>query len=150
MHEAIQSLAAQKEEHVARRDALEFDIADAQAAIKQRREAQGAYQRSLDAQARHNIPELRFWEHCLGLRIEGTGVDDCLRFVFLCVDERDPEKDCWFDLQMGGRECEVGATKPKLNQEDVEDVQEKLNESRELGGFLKGMRSLFVQVLKDR
>ncbi|KAK3088944.1 kinetochore-associated Ndc80 complex subunit spc25, partial [Teratosphaeriaceae sp. CCFEE 6253] len=121
MHAAIHSLAEQKEDHLARRDALKAEIADAQAAVKQRREAQAAHQRSLDAQARHNIPELRFWEHCLGLRIEGTGVDDCLRFVYLCVDERDPEKDCWFDLQMGGREYEVGATKPKLSQNDVDD-----------------------------
>ncbi|TKA72061.1 hypothetical protein B0A55_06666 [Friedmanniomyces simplex] len=148
MHAAIHSLAAQKEEHLARRDALKAEIADAQAAIKQRREAQAAHQRSLDAQARHNIPELRFWEHCLGLRIEGTGVEDCLRFVFLCVDERDAERECWFELQMGGREYEVGATKPKLDRDEVDEAQEKLNERRELGGLLKSMRRLFVQTVR--
>jgi len=148
MQDAIQSLTQQKEEHISRRDQLKQDIASVQASIKQRREAQAAHQRSLDAQARHNIPELRFWEHCLGLRIEGTGVEDVLRFVYVCVDDPDAEKECYFDLAMGGKEYEVAGTKPKLERESVEEVQERLNESRELGGFLKGMRSLFVQAMK--
>ncbi|KAK4560533.1 kinetochore-associated Ndc80 complex subunit spc25 [Recurvomyces mirabilis] len=148
MHAAISTLTAQKEDHVTRRDNLKSEISDLQTSIKQRREAQSAHQRSLDAQARHNIPELRFWEHCLGLRIEGTGVEDCLRFVFMCVDERTSEKECWFDLRMGGREYEVGGTSPKLERESVDEVVEKLGETRELGGFLKEMRSLFVQGLK--
>jgi kinetochore protein Spc25, fungi type len=148
MHEAIRVLSAQKEDHLARRDILKAEIAEVQVSIKQRREAQATYQRSLDAQARHNMPELRFWEHCLGLRIEGTGVEDCLRFVYACLDDRNPEKECWFELQMGGREYEVGATNPKLDRDRVDEVEEKLSDSRELGVFLKAMRSLFVQGLE--
>ena len=148
MHEAIDSLTQQKEEHLARRDQLKANIASVRDSIKQRREAQAAHQRSLDAQARHNVPELRFWEHCLGLRIEGVGVEDQLRFVYACVDGRDAEKECWFELQMGGKEYEVVSTKPKLDRESVDDVQERLNETRELGAFLRGMRVLFVQALK--
>ena len=148
MHAAISTLTTQKEDHITRRDGLKTEISDLQTSIKQRREAQAAHQRSLDAQARHNIPELRFWEHCLGLRIEGTGVEDCLRFVFVCVDERDSERECWFELRMGGREYEIGGTSPKLEREAVDEVAERLGETRELGGFLKGMRSLFVQGLK--
>ncbi|KAK5132645.1 hypothetical protein LTR08_008767 [Meristemomyces frigidus] len=144
MHDAIQALTQQKEEHVARRSELKEEIASVQASIKQRREAQAAYHRSLDAQARHNIPELRFWEHCLGLRIEGTGTEDLLRFVYVCVDERDAERECWFELHMGGKEYEVTATKPKLDRDAVDEVQERMYESRDLGAFLKGMRSLFV------
>lgn len=148
MHAAIRSLSQQKEEHLARRDQLKEEIASVQASIKQRRDAQAAYQRSLDAQARHNIPELRFWEHCLGLRIEGTGTEDVLRFVYVGVDERDAEKECWFDLSMGGKEYEVTATKPKLEHESVDDAQERLHEGRDLGPFLKSMRSLFVHALR--
>lgn len=148
MHDAIRSLQQQKEDHTTRRDALKEEIASVQASIKQRREAQAAHQRSLDAQARHNIPELRFWEHCLGLRIEGTGIEDHLKFVYLCVDERDAERECWFELDMGAPEYTVAATKPKLERESVEEVQERLSETRELGGFLKGMRSLFVQAVR--
>ncbi|KAK0809719.1 kinetochore-associated Ndc80 complex subunit spc25 [Friedmanniomyces endolithicus] len=145
MHAAIHTLTTQKDAHLTRRDALKTEIADVQTLIKVKREAQTAHQRSLDAQARHNIPELRFWEHCLGLRIEGTGVEDCLRFVFLEVDGREAGRECWFELLMGGREYEVGATKPKLVREEVDEMQERLNEGREQGGFLKGMRGLFVQ-----
>lgn len=147
MHEAIHSLSAQKEEHVARRDSLRAEIDSVQHAIKQRRGAQAAYQRSLDSQAKHNMPELRFWEHCLGLRIEGTGIEDQLRFVYVCVGERDTENECSFDLHMGGKDYAVVETSPKLERGRVEEAQEKLNETRELGGFLKEMRSLLVKAL---
>lgn len=148
MHDAIRSLTDQREEHLTRRDQLKADIASVQKSVKQRREAQAAHQRSVDAQARNNMPELKFWEHCLGLRIEGTGVEDQLRFVFMCVDSRDAEKECSFEVNMGGKEYEVVSAKPKLEAEGVDEMQERLNETRELGAFLKGMRSLFAQSLK--
>ena len=151
MEEAIDTLTQQKEEHLERRDRLKADIATVQAIIKQKREAQSQHQRSLEAQARHNVPELRFWEHCLGLRIEASGFDgaeDQLRFVFLCVDERDEGKECWFELAMGGKEYEVAETQPKLEKDRVDEAVERLNENRELGAFLKSMRVLFVEALK--
>lgn len=150
MHEAIRSLTAQKEEHIARRDQVKAEIAAVQSQIRQRREAQAAHQRSLDAQARHNVPELRFWETCLGLRMEGTGIDDCLKFVFVGVDERDAERECWFELQIGGREYEVGSTKPRLNRDEVDAAQDALNETKELGPFLKAMRGLFSEAISSR
>jgi len=148
MHDAIRSLTEQKDEHLAQRDVLKAEIALIQGSIRQRKELQVAHQRSLDAQARHNMPELRFWEHCLGLRIEGTGVEDQLRFVYVCVDEREPEKEVWFELNMGGKEYELVNTKPRLEKESVDEAQDRLHETRELGVFLKGMRSLFLRALK--
>ncbi|KAK5168280.1 kinetochore-associated Ndc80 complex subunit spc25 [Saxophila tyrrhenica] len=149
MHEAIQTLTAQKEEHIARRDQLKDDIGSLKATIKQKREAQSAYQRSLDAQARHNVPELRFWEHCLGLRIEGSasGMEDQLRFVFACIDEKDESKECWFELRLGGPEYEVATSKPKLEKERLEEIVQTLNETKDVGPFLKAMRRLFVETL---
>lgn len=147
MHEAIRSLTAQKEEHVARRDQIKTEIAAVQSSIRQKREAQAAHQRTLDEQARHNVPELRFWENCLSMRIEATGVDDRLRFVFLCIDERDAERECWFDFHIGRKDYTVVSTKPRLDKDDVESVQERLNETQELGGFLKGMRMLFASTV---
>lgn len=151
MEEAIEALSQQKEEHIERRDRLKADIATVQATIKQKREAQAQHQRALEAQARHNIPELRFWEHCLGLKIEASGFDgaeDQLRFVFVCVDERDEEEECWFELAMGGKEYEVNETQPKLEKDRMDEAVERLNEQRELGAFLKAMRVLFVEALK--
>ncbi|KAK3725152.1 kinetochore-associated Ndc80 complex subunit spc25 [Vermiconidia calcicola] len=151
MHEAIRTLSAQKEEHVERRDRIKDDINSVQAIIKQKREAQAVHQRALESQARHNIPELRFWEHCLGLRIEasGFGVEDQLRFVFGCVDERDQSKEVWFELLMGAKEYEVPNTKPKLEKERLEETIDRLNETKEVGPFLKAMRSMFVETLKS-
>jgi kinetochore protein Spc25 len=148
MQDAIQSLSKQKDEHLARRDQVKAEIASVQATVRQRREAQLAHQRSLDAQARQNAPELRFWETCLGMRIEGTGVDDRLKFVFICLDERDSERECWFELQMGGREHEVAATKPRLDRDEVDSAQDKLNGSGDLAGFLKAMRGLFIATVR--
>lgn len=151
MNEAIRLLTEQKEDHLARRDRLRADITSIQSSIKQKREAQAIHQRTLEAQARHNIPELRFWEHCLGLRIEasGSGVDDQLRFVFVCIDERDEGKEAWFELQMGGKEYEVVESKPRLESESLDAVVESLNENREIGAFLKGMRGLFMETFKS-
>ena len=150
MDEAIRTLTDQKEEHVARRDRLKADIASIQGTIKQKRQAQATHQRSLEAQARHNIPELRFWEHCLGLRIEASGLggEDQLIFVFSCVDERDEAKETWFELNMGGKEYQVAETRPKLENESVDAVVERLNETRELGAFLKAIRGLLIEALK--
>ena len=151
MHDAIHTLTAQKEEHLARRDRLKADINSIQSSIKQKREAQAVHQRALEAQARHNIPELRFWEKCLGLRIEasGLGVEDQLRFAFVCVDVKDDSKEAWFELQMGSKEYEIAVTKPKPEKDRLEEVVERLNETRELGPFLKTMRGLFVDALKQ-
>jgi kinetochore protein Spc25 len=35
-----------------------------------------------------------------------------------------------------------------VEREEIERVVERLNESRDLGGFLKGMRELFVEACK--
>lgn len=144
MQHAISTLSLQREAHLSRRDELKSSISELQIEIKHRREAQAAHQRLLDAQARQNIPELRFWEELLGLRIEGTGVEDCLRFVFLFAGG----EEAWFVLKMGGREYEVGDTTPEVERDGVDNCVRHLAESRQLGGFLKGMRGLLLQGLK--
>ena len=150
MEEAIHALTTQKEDHLERRDRLKEDISSIQSSIRQRRDAQAVHQRALEAQARHNIPELRFWEHCLGLRIEGSdvGVEDQLKFIFMSIDEKDEGKEAWFELRMGSKEYEVVNAKPKLEKERLEEVVERLNETRELGLFLKSMREVFIEALK--
>ena len=151
MEEAIHVLTIQKEEHIARRDRLKEDINSIQSSIRQRRDAQAVHQRALEAQARHNIPELRFWEHCLGLRIEGSdvGVEDQLKFIFTSIDEKDQGKEAWFEIRMGSKEYEVVNAKPKPEKERLEEVVERLNETRELGTFLKSMRGLIIETLKQ-
>ncbi|GAB7350918.1 hypothetical protein MBLNU459_g1430t1 [Dothideomycetes sp. NU459] len=149
MHETIDELKAQRQEHLIHRDDLRAQIADVQKAIQVRRHAQQQHQRQLDDQARHNAPELNFWESNLCMRIEGAGDADQLKFIYTHVDERDWERECAFDLDMSRREYEIVATEPRLEDEAVDAVLERLNETRELASFLKAMRSLFADAVKS-
>ena len=82
MHTAISTLTTQRDERLTHRDALRAQIADIQKSIAVRREAQLKHRRYLDGQSRYNEPELEFWESYLGLRIEGLGKEDSLKFVY--------------------------------------------------------------------
>lgn len=131
-----------------KREALQSQILDLKSQIAVRKDAQAQYQKYLTSQSQHNAPELDFWESYLCLRIEGAGQEDRLKFVFSHVTEKDWEKECWFELGMGSRDYEVLRCRPKLEKGRVEGAVERLNERRELGGFLKEMRVLFAEALK--
>lgn len=148
MEEAIAELKAQRQENEARRDDLRAQISEVQKAIHVRRQAQQQHQRQLDDQARHNGPELSFWESNLCMRIDKGGRDDTLKFVFTHIDERKWERECWFELSMGRRDYSVNETEPQLEREAVDEILARLNETREMAGFLKAMRSLFSDALK--
>jgi kinetochore protein Spc25 len=144
----ISTLSTQRDSLLSTRDTLKSQIATLQSSISARREAQLKHRRYLDGQARYNEPELEFWESYLGLRIEGLGKEDRLKFVFAGVSEREWDREAWFELDTGEREYKVLETRPKLERETVDGVLERLNETRDLAAFLKGMRELFVEALK--
>lgn len=148
MQQAISHLKAQREDHQSHRDDLKAQISDVQKAIQVRRHAQQQHQRQLDNQARHNPPELHFWESHLCMRIEGSEDADRLRFTYTHVDERDWDKECSFDLDMAGRQYAVLSTEPRLENDAVDAVLETLIETRDLSAFLKGMRCLFVDAIR--
>lgn len=83
----------------------------------------------------------------LCLRIEGAGRDDRLKFVFDHVDERDWEREAWFEVDMERRDYRVVTVRPKLDGEEMERRVERWNENRDLGMFLKGIRELFVAAM---
>ena len=148
METAIASISSQRDAHAAHRDNLRAEIKTIQKQVAQRQAAQSAHARDMDAQSRLNEPELDFWETYLGLRIEGAGRADRLKFVFNCVDERAWDREAWFELDTEKREYGVVMVKPQVEEADVEACLEGLNESRDLGAFLKGMREIFVKALK--
>lgn len=148
MEAAIASLEAQRDSHLSSRDALKSQIAATQAEIDARLAAQRAHATQQEAQSRHNVPELDFWITNLCMRIEGAGQDDRLKFVFTHVDERNWEREAWFELVTSARDYDVKHCRPKLERERVERVLERVNESRELVTLLKGMRELFVEAMK--
>jgi len=149
MQTAIASLSAQRDKQAANRDALKAQIEATQKEIDARIAAQRAHAAQLEAQARFNVPELDFWVTNLCLRIEGAGAEDRLKFVYTHVDEKNWEREAWFELCTGNRDYDVKHCRPKLEREKVERVLEKVNETRELAVLLKGMRELFVEATKS-
>lgn len=148
MQAAIASLAIQRDTHLATRETLKQQIVETQKAIDTRIAAQRIHAQHLDSQSRHNVPELDFWLSNLCVRIEGAGMNDLLKFVFTHIDERDWTREASFEVNAGRRDYTIEHCRPKLESDRVERVLEKLNETRELGPFLKGMRELFVEAMK--
>ncbi|KAI3327967.1 chromosome segregation protein Spc25-domain-containing protein [Xylariaceae sp. AK1471] len=149
MEGAIASLTGQRDTNLASRDALKKQIAEAQKEIDARLAAQRAHAERIEAQSRFNVPELDFWVTNLCLRIEGAGLNDRLKFIYTHVDERDWEREAWFELNTASRDYEIKHCRPKLEREKIERVLERVNESRELPALLKGMRELFVEATKS-
>ena len=149
MQAAIASLSAQRDKHLSTRDALKKQIADTQKEIDARLAAQREHAARQEAQSRFNVPELDFWITNLCLRIEGAGHDDRLKFVFTHIDEKDWEREAWFELSTSSRDYDIRHCRPKLEREKIERVLERTNETRELAALLKGMRELFVEQLKS-
>jgi len=149
MQAAIAQLTEQRDRQAATRDSLKAQIAATQREIETRQAAQRAHAAHLEAQSRFNVPELDFWVTNLGLRIEGAGQDDRLRFVYTLIDERDWDREAWFELSTASRDYDIRHCRPKLERDRVERVLEKVNETRELVGLLKGMRELFVEAMKS-
>lgn len=149
MEAAISSLSAQRDAHLVKRDDFKKQISQTQAEIESRIAAQRAHAQQQEAQQRFNVPELDFWITNLCLRIEGAGQDDRLKFVFTHIDEKNWEREAWFELSTSSRDYDVKHCKPKLERESVERVLEKVNESRELVVLMKGMRELFVEAMKS-
>ena len=148
MQQAIAHITEQRDARANARNKLKAEIAATRKAIGAREEAQRAHAAKLDAQAQFNHPELDFWTGALCMDIEGAGKDDLLRFVFTHVDERDWEREAWFELCTERREYEITQTRPPIDDEKKDTALEGLNETRDLGHFLKQMRGYFVEAMK--
>ncbi|KAI0485426.1 chromosome segregation protein Spc25-domain-containing protein [Xylaria cf. heliscus] len=149
MEGSIGALTAQRDANLTARDGLRKQIGEAQKEIDARLAAQRAHAARVEAQGRFNVPELDFWVTNLCLRIEGAGQTDRLKFVYTHVDERDWEREAWFELSTASRDYEVKHCRPKLEREKIDRVLDRVNESRELPALLKGMRELFVEAMKS-
>jgi kinetochore protein Spc25 len=148
MQSQIAHLSQHRDTLLTTRSALSGELSQFQSTLAARRIAQTQHAKYLSSQSRHNVPELQFWEDHLCMSISGCGQEDRLKFVFTHVCERDWEREAWFELDTSSREYKVLKSVPKLEDSEVESEVEKLNESRELGPFFKGMRGIFVKALK--
>lgn len=146
--EEIQRLQKDVHKREEEKEILERKIHDAKRAIEERVQQQRAHAAKVSKMAVHDLPELEFWSTSLGLRIEGAGITDHLKFIFCYVDERDWEREAWFEIITEGSEYQVGGCFPKLEKDRVARVMDRMNERRELGPMLQGMRELFVEAMK--
>lgn len=170
MQSAIATLTTAQQEKAAACARLRTAIATTQRQIDAKRAAQQSYAAKMEAQSRLNGPELAFWEEYLGTRIEGSGREDIVKVVFVFepgkgVSRGDGgaeagddnvgsgngsgEREGVFELlvpERGG--YEVVFTRPRLEERRVAGCVDRLNESRDIGVFLKGMRGLFAERLK--
>ena len=153
MHGQINKLENHQANQTASRDKLKQQIAATQRQTDQKIVAQKEYAKSMDGQARLNGPELNFWETYLGCRIEGAGEEERVKVVFVFPPRKgsddDEVREAVFELKVPERNegYEVVYTKPRLG-DGVQKVIERLNETREIGVLLKGMRQLFAEELK--
>jgi len=148
MQSQIAHLSSHRDNLLTSRGALTSELQSLQSTLSARRSAQASHAKYLSSQSRHNVPELQFWEDHLCMSISGCGQEDRLKFVFSHVCEKDWEREAWFELDTSSREYRVLRTGPKVEDSEVEREVEKLNESRELGPFFKGMRAIFVKALR--
>lgn len=148
MHAQISNLKTHRDELSQQRQELQSELSTLQSTLSARRDAQTKQARYLHSQSRWNGPELQFWEDYLCMRIEGAGQPDRLKFSFTHVSEKEWEREAWFELDTSDREYKVLRTGPKIEREEVDACLDRLNESRELGPFFKGMREIFVKAFK--
>lgn len=148
LHASVAVLTSQRDARLATRESLKRSIAETHKQISQRLSAQQSYSMAQQSQSQYNAPELEFWESNLCLRIEGAGQEDRLKFVYTHVNERDWEREAWFEVDIGSRDYRVVTCRPKVEAEGLERVVERLNENRDLGMFLKGMRELFGEAMR--
>lgn len=150
MHAAISAVTMERDTRSSKRDRLREQISETQKAINRRVEAQKIHAHRLDAQARLNAPELAFWEEYLGLRIDGAGREDRLKFVYthLLGKDSDAETEAWFELGTTNRGFDVVHVRPKLDRAAIERELDTLNNYGDFGVFLKRMRKLFIKAIK--
>ena len=148
MHDAIAAITSQRDAHASHRQRIREDIANVKKQIAARKAAQVSHAQALDKQSLLNTPELSFWENYLGMRIEGAGRVDRLKFVFSNLDERDWKREAWFELDTEKKDYKIITCEPQIDEAELEAHVEQLNDSRDLGLFLKGIRQSFGRVMR--
>lgn len=148
MHAQIASLTATRDAHADNVAALNAKVRaqrDALAAQRSQGKARAAF---LAEQRGRDERELAFWAERLGLRIEGAGAEDRVRFVFALGASGGRRGEAKFELDMARGLYAVVAATPSLDREaeDVDRLCREMSDNEDLGAFLKGMRALFVNL----
>merc|ERR1711934_348360 len=100
--------------------------------------------------AAHNMTEKRvgqtIFQERLGLKFERVA-DDNLRVVFNNIDPNDPRKEFWFAVAVDAQNVyQINEKQCKPYVESLPQMLSELNQSNDFGGFVRQMRSQFVQL----
>lgn len=160
MQTQIASLTLTRDAHSSSVAALRVRLAAANGTLESRRATQRQQRMYIERQGARDAPEIAAWEDLLGLRIEGAGVADRVRFVFPALGDGNEEvagsatsgrwqrdREAFFDLDMDPRAgvgYEVVECRPRLDADAVNACLRSMREREDLRGFLRGMRRLFV------
>ncbi|SZF03987.1 unnamed protein product [Blumeria hordei] len=144
----VATLTAQRDAYAATKETLLQRISETQKQIDGKLTIQRVQAEHIESQSRLNIPELEIWTTNLCMEIESAGQNDRLKFIFTHVDDQDWAREASFELDISKRDYEVPCCVPKIEAERIEKLVDRLNECRDLRVLLKGMRELFVEVLK--
>ncbi|KAF3905745.1 hypothetical protein AA313_de0202405 [Arthrobotrys entomopaga] len=148
LEDEISTIKAQKATRQAENETLNSQIREQSIAISKKRAKLLEEKQALASQANHNQPELAFWEDYLGLRIEGAGRLDHVRFIYTCLDESDPEREFEIVVSVESRDYEIIGARPKLDDATKARCLETLNETRSIAKFLKSVREEFKKTVK--
>ncbi|KAK6535176.1 kinetochore-associated Ndc80 complex subunit spc25 [Orbilia ellipsospora] len=149
LEDEISTIKGQKATRQAENETLSSQIREQSVAISKKRAKLLEEKQALASQANHNQPELAFWEDYLGLRIEGAGRLDHVRFIFTCLDESDPEREFEIVVSVESRDYEIIGARPKLDDVTKARCLETLNETRSIAKFLKSVREEFKKSVKN-
>ncbi|KAJ8612610.1 hypothetical protein MRB53_037346 [Persea americana] len=156
MEATIGTLTSTRDAHAANVASLKSKLAHLQSLVAARKSKDAADAERLAGQRKLDEAELAVWEECLGMKVEGTGVDDRLRFVFVGLGADKVGSvavEAHFVLDVSNvAGYAVLACDPELDQEKVARISQRLSEGdgEDLAGFLKGMRELFVEEIHRR
>ncbi|KAG9296402.1 hypothetical protein G9A89_014994 [Geosiphon pyriformis] len=135
----VQNLSEQKQNFSKQIRALEDELHKLQA-IKV------AQRQSYQLQFSRNEPELRRYMETLKMTFEGIRAD-VLLFHFKCISDHDSERVYSFILNLSEQQYRV--TKCNLPTNQVNDLVDELNRSRDFFGFLKKIRKAFRENYKN-
>ena len=161
MHSAITNLTHTRDANASHASDLRRKLASTKSSIADKRRQLKDRDSYLQYQAGFNGPECRFWEEGLGLKIQGTGREDRVRFSFVfgrgSGNRSSSETESWFELDMtgsgaaGGKGYEVVRARPNLDDAGMTDRVDacvrEMCDSQDLGSFLKGMRQIFLDAI---
>lgn len=138
----FQELANKKQELVQDKEQLESRIEQLNLSIKERKLKLDKSNDNIMIQLSKNSVELAKYEAYTGLRINPKSPES-MSFKFFNLDPNDYDREFIVDLDISGTNYEITNTEPHLEDDKVKELETMLNESKQLGKFLKNIRNEF-------